>query len=182
MKKENKKEISCSLIEAYLKGGIFSIILCSPFILLYILLYKNYLTEDLIRLDNHLNYASIILTIIVGIIIHEIVHGLTWAISSKKNISNIKLGIDFKSLTPYCHFKIAIKKTAYILGTIMPFIVLGLSPLVYGVITQKIIFLFWGVLFTFAASGDFTCIWKIRKLNKHQLILDHPDKIGCIIQ
>lgn len=181
MKKESKKEIICSITEAYLKGGFISSFIISPFILIYIVLYQQNLIENLIAFQNKLNYSSIIIIIISGIIIHELTHGITWSLSSKKSFSNIKFGIDLKSFTPYCHFKIPIKKTSYVLGTIMPFIILGLLPLIWSIYSGHIHYLFWGILFTYAASGDFICIWKIKKIKTTNLIQDHPDKIGCII-
>ena len=182
MKKENKIEVTCSLTEAYLKGGIISTIICIPYTVLFILICQENLIQHLSNLEKNLNYTSILIIILIGTITHELIHGLTWAISSKKNISNIKFGFNVKSLTPYCHFIIPIKKTPYLLGTIMPFIILGLAPMLTGIIIKNSTILFWGILFTYAAAGDLICFWKIKKLESHHLYLDHPDKIGCIIQ
>lgn len=84
MKKENKQEITCSITEAYLKGGLISSIICIPFIFTYGLLFKKNLIESIIEFQNNLSYLTITLIIALGVIIHELLHGLTWSISSKK--------------------------------------------------------------------------------------------------
>ena len=118
----------------------------------------------------------------IGTLIHEALHGITWAILGKKSFRNIHFGVDLKKLTPYCHFKVPIKKNAYIIGTLMPFLVLGLCPMIISILCSSLFTLFWGILFTFAASGDLVCYWNIKKIKSQSYILDHPEKLGCIIQ
>ena len=39
---------------------------------------------------------------IVGIVVHELIHGLTWACYAKSGWKSISFGVMWKMLTPYC--------------------------------------------------------------------------------
>lgn len=116
-----------------------------------------------------------------GIIMHELIHGFTWALFSKNGMKEIKFGIIWKYLTPYCHCKSPLTAWQYRLGTIMPAVVLGFIPSIIANITGNTGLLFFGLFFSFAAGGDFLIIWLLRKENKETLVQDHPQKIGCVV-
>ena len=40
---------------------------------------------------------------IIGIVVHELIHGLTWACFAKNGWKSISFGVWWKVLTPYCH-------------------------------------------------------------------------------
>lgn len=181
--KKNKlnNEITISINEAYVKGGLISFIVIVPFIIVFYLINDlriNYLISFLDNISN----IDIISLIIFGTIIHELLHGFSWYIFGKTSIKDIKCGFNLKSFTPYCHCKKALSKKSYVIGTLMPFFVLGLTPLTLSIILNRIDLLLFGITFTFAASGDLYCYWKIKNYSSNKLYLDHPTKIGVIIK
>ena len=118
---------------------------------------------------------------IIGIILHELIHGITWAIFAKDGFKSIKFGILWKMLTPYCHCKEPLKVKHYIIGAVMPAIILGQIPAIIAIIIGNLWLLFFGIFFTVAAAGDFLIINLISKENKDDLVQDHPSEAGCYI-
>jgi len=119
--------------------------------------------------------------LILGIIVHELIHGITWARFSKNGFKSIKFGVLWKMLTPYCHCKEPLKVRQYIIGAITPAIILGFIPSILAIIIGNFGLLIFGMFFTMAAGGDFLIINSIRKENKDDLVQDHPSEAGCFI-
>jgi len=69
----------------------------------------------------------------------------------------------------------------YRIALIMPGIILGILPSVYGIITSNSLILFWGLVFILAAGGDLLVLWLIRKVSIDEYVLDHPKKAGCYV-
>ena len=147
------------------KANIYSILGIIPVAVLYFLPFYfiweerftlHYLRENLKTIDLNSNSMTIaflaVTTMIIGIILHEIIHGLTWAIFTKNR---------FKSM--------------------MPSIILGLLPSILAIILGNIILLTFGGFFTIAAFGDFMIINLIKNENKNSYVLDHPSEAGCFI-
>lgn len=118
---------------------------------------------------------------IVGIVLHELIHGLSWKIASGIPFSQIKFGFQWKTITPYAHCTIPIPKSAYVFGTVMPSILLGFIPFAVSLVNGSGWMLIIGVLFTFAAVGDFLIVWLIREVVWDALVEDHPTNAGCFV-
>jgi hypothetical protein len=119
--------------------------------------------------------------IVFGIVLHEFIHGITWASFSTKGFKSVKFGIYWKELTPYCHCDEPLTVQQYTIGAMMPAILLGFIPSLTAYITGNIFWMLFGLFFTVAASGDFMMIRKMAKENKNTLVQDHPSKIGCFV-
>ncbi len=118
---------------------------------------------------------------VVGIIIHELIHAVSWMIAGKLSFKQMKFGFQLKTLTPYAHCTVPIKKSAYVFGTLMPAIILGLIPFVAALRDGNGWILIIAVLFTFAAVGDFLIVWLIRTVAWDALVEDHPENAGCFV-
>lgn len=117
----------------------------------------------------------------VGIVLHELIHGITWMTASQLPFKQMKFGFQLKTLTPYAHCTVPIKKTAYVIGTMMPAVVLGFIPFLYSLYSGNGWILIFGILFTFAAVGDFLIVWLIRSVEWNALVEDHPEHAGCYV-
>ncbi len=126
-------------------------------------------------------FSSFIFMVLNGIILHEFIHGITWARFAKNGHKSIKYGIIWKAITPYCHCKEPLLVKHYILGALMPGLILGIIPSFYGLVSGNLIGIFIGGFFTLAASGDFMIISKLLYQNAAYYVQDHPSKIGCYI-
>ncbi len=174
------------------KANIFAIFAIFPIVLIYGIPYylvwsKNFTFVSFREVIRH-NYIgvfgstiSILLIMVFGIIIHELIHGITWARYTKNGYKSIKYGVLWKMLTPYCHCKEPLLVKQYIIGAITPGIILGLFPAIYSILTGNIGFLIFGIMFTIAALGDLLIINLLRKENMNSFVLDHPSEAGCFI-
>ena len=182
-----KEKLTIDLVWA----NIFGLLIIFPIILIfglpYFLIWHDYSMsfQNIIHSISFDNVGSDIFTIIgvmfIGIIVHELIHGVTWAGYTKNGFKSIKFGIMWKMLTPYCHCKEPLKVKHYIYGAITPAITLGIIPSILAIIIGNIWLLAFGIFFTIAAAGDFLIIDLIRKENKDDLVEDHPSEAGCYI-
>ena len=186
---DNKKEL---LTFDLMTANFYALFTNIPILLLYgipyFLLWRN--TFSKIALSNFIaeynqgiwgNLSAILLIITIGIIIHELIHGITWGIYAENGFKSIKFGVLWKMLTPYCHCEEPLKVKHYITGGIMPAVILGFLPFVYSLFSGNILWLFFGIFFTMAAVGDFMIIILLRKEKMDNLVLDHPTEVGCYI-
>lgn len=119
--------------------------------------------------------------VVLGIVLHELIHGITFARFAKNGFQSIKFGILKEMLTPYCHCKEPLKVSQYIIGALMPAIILGFIPSILAIISGNFWLLLFGIFFTMSAIGDFMIVHLIRKENKDSLVQDHPSEAGCFI-
>jgi hypothetical protein len=117
----------------------------------------------------------------IGIVTHELIHGIFWAIFAKDGFRSIKFGILKQYLTPYCHCKEPLKVKHYITGAIMPAILLGFLPLILSLVYGSLGWLFFGIFFTAAAGGDFLMIKLLNKEPKNAWVQDHSSEPGYYI-
>jgi hypothetical protein len=171
-----KEKLTVNLVWA----NIFAILILIPIFFVfgipYYLIWHSKLDSD-IGLDGLYIFGAFIL----GIIVHELIHGIIWARYAKNGFKSMKFGVLWKMITPYCHCKEPLKVRHYIIGAIAPAIILGLIPSIIAIIIGNLELLIFGMVFTIAAGGDFLIINLIRKENKDDLVQDHPSEVGCFI-
>jgi len=176
------------------KANVFTILILIPISLLYVapyyLLHKG--DSTIINFKSFLESITInfgiagiplfiLLISAMGIIAHELIHGIVWSRYSKRGLKSIKFGFLWKILTPYCHCKEPLLLKNYIIGVIMPAIILGLLPAIYAIIFGNLGFLIFGIFFTMVAGGDFLIINLLRNEERNSLVADHPSEAGCYI-
>jgi len=162
------------------KANWFSFLAAIPFSVLVIILFTLIWDIESFHEGRKVFYHSFLYIFIFGIILHELLHGLTWLFFIKGNFKSIKFGLN--GLTPYCHCKAPLKAKHYKLGGAMPLIIMGLIPLFAGFITGNGFYLLLGIFFTITAGGDIISLLMLRKINNNQLVFDHPDKLGFYIE
>jgi hypothetical protein len=177
---EFKKDMSFSVREAnWLSFFIFGfslIIFSVPFVLIYgISVYYEGLKEFLF------NIKITIPVILIGIVIHELIHGLFILVLVKQGIKHVKFGFNSDYYVPYVHSKIPLKAFHYRIIAISPLICLGIVPVAISFFISSTFLLFFGIVFIFAASGDILILWKIRKVDKENIVADHPERAGCFV-
>jgi Putative zincin peptidase len=177
----DKEELT---IEAGRANGL-ALLYVIPFILIFGLPYSLIWRETMsvqnvghIVLTFKLNLVTIML---LGIISHEFIHGLTWSLFAKKGLKSIYYGVLWKALMPYCHCDEPLRVRHYIIGAVMPAMILGFFPLIIALFMGSLGFFIFGMFFTLAAGGDFMIINMLRKENPNNLVQDHPSEIGCYI-
>ena len=186
-----KKELlTFDLVKLNLYGFIASIPITLIYVIPFYLIWSKQFSIELLKkvnLNNELvEYAlgysfSIVFIMLLGIFIHELIHGITFSFFAKTGFKAIKFGVIWKMLTPYCHCKEPLLVKHYIIGGIMPAFILGFLPFIYSLLFGNVFWLIFAIFFTVAAIGDFYIIYLLRNENKNSMVLDHPSEVGCFI-
>lgn len=168
------------------KANLFGIFLIIPIIIVYGIPFYfiwgnnvNILEMSMKILD--IGSLRILLIMVFGIIIHEVIHGLTWAKFAKNGFKSIKFGILWKMITPYCHCKEPLKVKHYIIGALTPGIILGIIPAIISLFIGNIGVMIFSVFFTMAAAGDIMVVNLLKNEDKDNFVQDHPSEAGCYI-
>ncbi|MCD1116635.1 DUF3267 domain-containing protein [Chryseobacterium turcicum] len=184
---EKKLTIDLKKANAYsLKILLYS---CVVFVIPYVFLWSNQFSFEhfsttfkrLIEKYTFLSGFIPLFFIALGIVLHELIHGLTFLPFCKNGFSSIKFGFLKQYLTPYCHCKEPLKLKYYRIGVVMPAIVLGFLPSVWAIATGNFYLLCFGVFFTMGAAGDFMILMILKNENPDDLVLDHPSEAGCFV-
>lgn len=177
-----KKDLSISMVKANLLSIVFSLPLA--FLLMYLYFWR-WGADMNISTERSASFLYFILTIgailILGSILHELIHGFSWAYFGHKPLDAIKFGFQWKTLMPYTHSREPMEVQVYRLGGVMPLLVLGILPSLIGIVTGNGWIIFFGFLFTIGAGGDMLVLWLIRGVKPGQLVEDHPTQVGCYL-
>lgn len=118
---------------------------------------------------------------IIGVVVHEMLHGLGWVYFGKQSMRVIKYGFNIRTLTPYAHCTVPLQASAYKIGTALPGIALGIIPGLIGLFAQNGFLTIFAAFFLGAASGDFFCLWLMRSISPESTVIDHPTRAGCMV-
>ena len=172
-----RRDLTISLKTANTQGMLFPL----PFAVLYLIL------NFLVLRNPWKGYNGIIfILLVVGlIVVHEIIHGITWAIFAKHHFKDIEFGFVAKEITPYCYCRSSLKKYQYITGSIMPFLTLGIIISTVALfIPNNATLLLVGIIMMFGAGGDLSIIYlllKNKSKSKDVLYMDHPVDCGVVM-
>lgn len=119
--------------------------------------------------------------LVLGVLAHEGLHALAWKAAAGLPWSDMKLGFQWKTLTPYAHARVPMTARAYRIGAATPGVVLGLAPAAVALATGGGGWMLFGLLFTFAAGGDALILWLLRGVEAGRLVEDHPTRAGCFV-
>jgi hypothetical protein len=127
------------------------------------------------------NLPVLLIAVVASIAVHELIHGITWVIAGHKVFSMIKFGFQWKTWSPYAHLKEPVEVNAYRAGAFMPGLILGILPYFLSLMTGNPYLLWFGLLNTAGAGGDFLVLWLIRNVKSGSLVEDHPTNAGCYV-
>lgn len=118
------------------------------------------------------------------IAVHELIHGLSWAIFAPAGWSAISFGFIVSALTPYCTCTQPLKKSQQIVAALMPTIILGFVPGVIALFIGSTPALLLSIMMIFSGSGDFWIaynLFRYRSSASDILFIDHPLEIGVAV-
>jgi len=139
---EIKKDLSISMAMANLYSLFFAIPAAIILVGAYLLLWGRQGLVDT-RLMIYKDFPLSMLLLLIGILLHELLHGLTWTWMGKKPFKAIRYGINLKVLSPYAHCREPLNIRVYRWGAMMPGLLLGIIPAVLGIFSGN------GVLMSF---------------------------------
>jgi hypothetical protein len=122
----------------------------------------------------------ILIITLINIVLHEGLHGVVfYAFCKGKWKDNIKFGVIWDQLTPYCTCKKPLTASGYLLGGLTPFLVLGIGiyfvSLYFGL--RELMYL--GLLNILWSGGDLL-IALLLIIYRPKYALDHPSQCGFI--
>ncbi|MBR2672281.1 MAG: DUF3267 domain-containing protein [Oscillospiraceae bacterium] len=175
-------DLTATPAKANLLGTLYGILLSVPFVVLFIIVAVMNRRIEFGLLNGMRGSLLLILIMFVLIVVHELVHGLTWSLFAEGRFKSIEFGVIWKSLNPYCTCRDPLSKKQYLLGAIMPCIVLGIIPSVIAVITGDLGLMFLGALMIMSAGGDLLICKMILsgEGSESSVYLDHPTEIGLV--
>jgi hypothetical protein len=160
-----------------------AIVLAGPLIVLGVWLFV--VTHGKQRMaqggDVYFSPLVFLLSLVIGIPLHEFLHALAWKMAARLSWSAIRYGFQLKTLTPYAHSRIPMSAAAYRIGAAMPGIVLGIVPYLLGLLTGYGAATVFGLIMLFAAGGDMMILWLLRGVPPDAVVQDHPTDAGCMI-
>ena len=172
---ENKRDISISMSEAASK----SLLIAIPAAMLQAIPF--FVLHGFPATPANANMTLYGFALLLGILVHELIHMFAWAFFAKKPLSAFKLGFQWKSLTPYAHCKEPMDIRPYRIGSYAPGLLLGVLPWVISLFTGDLLLFIFGLLYTTAAGGDLLILWIIRNVKPNTLVEDHPTNAGCYV-
>lgn len=173
METTNKKDLSVSMERA----NIVVLFISLPVAVLQFVLFSVMHAAE--KMELTWNFLLFIAVVILGIVVHELIHGLTWAFFGRKPFSAITFGFQWKTFTPYAHLKEPVEVNAYRIGAFMPGFILGMLAYILSLMLGDGNLFWFSLVHTSAAGGDWLILWLIRNLKRGTLVEDHPTRAGC---
>ena len=176
-----RNDLTISIIMA----NLFVFLLAIPVVAIGVLLFS---WKNPISLLTPTPQGSLLFVVVfvVLIVVHELIHGVTWSLYAEHHFKDIEFGFMKEYLTPYCTCTTPLLKSHYIMGALMPCVVLGILPTAIGILLGSHL-LFWiGIVMILAAGGDIMIVMKLlayksQSGSKEILIYDHPTQAGSVI-
>ena len=167
------------------KANLFVFLLAIPIVAIGVLLFAWRNPISLLTPTPHGSLLFIVLFFVL-IVAHELIHGLTWSIYAEHHFKDIEFGFMKEYLTPYCTSTTPLLKSHYIMGALMPCIVLGILPTATGILLGSHLLFWTGIIMILAAGGDIMIVIKVlaykgQSGSKEILIYDHPTQAGSVI-
>ena len=178
-KNYKKEKITISLLWA----NVFGFLLLIPVTLAYALpfywIWGNEMQFSELSYSLLDNLWIALLCFILGIVTHELIHGVVFAKYAKNGFKSIKFGI--MKMHPYCHCKEPLKVNQFIAGVLMPAIILGMIPAILAIILGNTELILFGIVFTVSGAGDFLFAYALRNEKGYYFVEDHPSETAFYI-
>lgn len=175
-----RRKVAIDLVKANIFAVVIMVVSLIVLLVPFFLIWSSRLTIGEMMGSAPL-WIWLIVAMVPGIIVHEIIHGITWACFAKRGWKSISFGVIWKYLTPFCHCDEPMRIRPYQLACLMPCFVLGVLPSVIALFIGSLPLLVFGVFFIASAAGDIWMAWLLTKEDADSLVLDHPSEAGFYV-
>ena len=172
---ETKRDLSISMARANIIVAFISI----PVAILQFVGFVG--LHGIENLSIQWNLLALIVVLVPGVVIHELIHGISWVIFGRKPFSAVKFGFQWKTFTPYAHLKEPVEVNAYRLGAFLPGFILGILTYILSLVFGNGDLFWFSLVHTSAAGGDWLILWLIRNVRAGTQVEDHPTNAGCYV-
>ena len=180
---ERKGYRKCGLTVGIVRANVLTMVMAVPICAAAVLLFRRLNPASPWSLSGK-QMILWLLGLLVLTAVHEGIHGLTWSLFTPNGLRDIEFGFMKQYLTPYCTCTVPLSKGQYIFGALMPLVVLGLLPMLAGILLGSLPMLLMGIIMADAAGGDILIVWKILRYRsgaKDVVYIDHPTQAGGVI-
>ena len=179
---EQRGYLKRDLTVGVLQANIMSFIVMLPFIAAAFILYSfiNPMGHGAFSLRGT---AAFLAALFFLIVLHEVIHGVTWGFFAKGHRNAISFGVIWTTLTPYCTCSEPLTKWQYAAGCAMPTLVLGFGPAVIAAVIGNFWLLLLSSVMILSGGGDFFILLKVlfhEHCRKEELYYDHPYECGVV--
>ena len=176
----NGRKVAIDLVKANVFSVVLMVVSAVSLLVPFFLIWKDKGSFGSL-VGTGREWIWLFVAMLAGIVVHELIHGITWACYAKSGWKSISFGVIWKMLTPYCHCDVPLRKREYMMGAMMPCIVLGIIPSIVALCIGSLPLLVLGIFFIAAASGDIWMTWLLTKEAPDCLVLDHPSEAGFYV-
>lgn len=174
----HKHELTVGVVFANVVGPLIMLPFC---VIVGVIYFYTKFSGDLLSFYIEWSFLPLFIVLIV---LHEAIHGLTWGIFAKGHLRSIAFGVIWSALTPYCTCGEPLKRWQYILGGLMPTLILGFGMAVASIVLKSDLLFLLSEVMIFAGCGDFLIVWKLLTYNtsgKDVVFYDHPYECGTVV-
>ena len=175
-----RQDLSLNMVKVNLIGPL----LTAPIVILFAVLHfqiNGGRTSINLALGNAI---AMMVALLLLAVVHEAIHGCTWALFAENHWKSISFGVMWDMLTPYCTCKDPLEKRQYIIGTLMPGILIGVIPSALAVAMNNSYLWILGIFMILGACGDLMVVMKLLKnapKEGHAIYIDHPYECGLVM-
>lgn len=113
---------------------------------------------------------------------HEGIHGFAWKLCKNRYSElRIKFGFSWKAGGFFTHFTGPMPIQPYIIGIAAPGVLLGLLPVMSGLVSGHISVTIFGAFNLAISGGDFAVLWVTRQVPKNRQVMDHSTRMGFLM-
>jgi hypothetical protein len=124
---------------------------------------------------------QLIILLTVFTIAHEGFHVIGWKYWGGLPWGAFTFGFKWEYLAPYAHAKAPMRADAYRLGALLPGLMTGLVPYVMALVAGDGTMTILSATMISGAVGDLFVVWTLRDVPPSAQVIDHPEKVGCIV-
>jgi len=118
------------------------------------------------------------LLLAVLLFIHELLHGVAFALFGRVPFLKIKYGCNIKKVIAYCTCEVPITKNDYFIVAIFPLLVTSIIPAYFALIMARLDAVLFVALAFASSIGDIVMAMEILRLPKGSRVLDCPKDAG----
>lgn len=160
---------------------IYGVLCALPFLIIIGCIYRFFLSDhaDQMMLGGLAFYVSFIAIILVSVTLHELLHGFGWMFAG--HLRWVDIHFHVHAMMPTTNCDISLTKRAYLVGVLLPFIVLGALSLAALLLFPGTITLLTALTnFTLAGADLLIALHLIRE-PQNARIADHPTLAGYVM-
>lgn len=164
-----------------LEGNVYALVAAMPFIAVLMIVYLA--VGNKFSLNDAEFYIAFGIFMVL-IVVHELIHGITWSIFVEDGWKAISFGFIAEYLTPYCSCNQPMRKHQIIAGALMPTIILGFIPGIVAIIIESSILLAVAMLMVLGGGADLLIVFKLLRYKspvEDVVFIDHPYELGTAV-